>query len=53
MRNLLQEFQRVQGRRPTILGMREHIFTGRSALKILDTKVASLCTETRQLIDVF
>ncbi|XP_075498077.1 putative callose synthase 8 isoform X2 [Primulina tabacum] len=28
MRNLLQEFQRVQGRRPTILGMREHIFTG-------------------------
>ncbi|XP_022877407.1 putative callose synthase 8 isoform X2 [Olea europaea var. sylvestris] len=29
MRNLLQEFIRVQGRRPpTIIGMREHIFTG-------------------------
>ncbi|PIN16654.1 1,3-beta-glucan synthase/callose synthase catalytic subunit [Handroanthus impetiginosus] len=29
MRNLLQEFQRVQrGSHPTILGMREHIFTG-------------------------
>ncbi|PON83360.1 Glycosyl transferase [Trema orientale] len=29
MRNLLQEFLRCQGRRPpTILGLREHIFTG-------------------------
>ncbi|XP_057451528.1 putative callose synthase 8 isoform X2 [Lotus japonicus] len=29
MRNLLQEFHRRQGRRPpTILGLREHIFTG-------------------------
>lgn len=30
MRNLLQEFHRCQGRRPpTVLGLREHIFTGR------------------------
>lgn len=30
MRNVLQEFLRHQGtHRPTILGMREHIFTGR------------------------
>jgi callose synthase len=29
MRNLLQEFLRNRGRRPpTILGLREHIFTG-------------------------
>lgn len=30
MRNLLQEFNRDHGiRRPTILGVREHVFTGR------------------------
>lgn len=30
MRNLLQEFLQNHGRRPpTILGLREHIFTGR------------------------
>jgi hypothetical protein len=30
MRNLLQEFHRDHGiRRPTILGVREHVFTGR------------------------
>ncbi|KAF3442292.1 hypothetical protein FNV43_RR16208 [Rhamnella rubrinervis] len=29
MRNLLQEFHRCQGRRPpTVLGLREHVFTG-------------------------
>ncbi|KAM7498543.1 hypothetical protein LguiA_022957 [Lonicera macranthoides] len=28
MRNVLQEFVQHQGRRPTILGLREHIFTG-------------------------
>lgn len=33
MRNLLQEFLKCQGRRPpTILGLREHIFTERSDL---------------------
>jgi callose synthase len=31
MRNLLQEFLTVHGvRHPSILGVREHIFTGRS-----------------------
>jgi len=31
MRNLLEEFNEDHGvRRPTILGVREHIFTGRS-----------------------
>lgn len=30
MRNLLQEFLKEHGvRKPTILGLREHIFTGR------------------------
>ncbi|KAF5950988.1 hypothetical protein HYC85_012981 [Camellia sinensis] len=29
MRNVLQEFLQHQGRPPTILGLREHIFTGR------------------------
>lgn len=30
MRNLLEEFHRDHGiRRPTILGVREHVFTGR------------------------
>jgi len=35
MRNVLEEFRkRRSGRRkPTILGIREHIFTGRSALR--------------------
>lgn len=32
MRNVLGEFLKKSGRRePTILGLREHIFTGRSA----------------------
>ena len=32
MRNVLEEFHKDHhgGRRPTILGLREHIFTGRS-----------------------
>lgn len=34
MRNVLQEFVRHQGRQPTILGLREHIFTGRLVLWI-------------------
>lgn len=29
MRNVLEEFLKRQRRRPTILGLREHIFTGR------------------------
>jgi callose synthase len=29
MRNLLEEFLNEGGRPPSILGMREHIFTGR------------------------
>lgn len=37
IRNILQEFLKHSGRRPpTILGMREHIFTGRSASKNCD-----------------
>lgn len=33
MRNVLEEFRKGRGqRKPTILGLREHIFTGRSAL---------------------
>lgn len=33
MRNLLEEFDQIHGRnRPTILGVREHVFTGRYVL---------------------
>lgn len=36
MRNILQEFLNNRGHRPpTIIGMREHIFTGRLLSKIL------------------
>ncbi|KAG5621396.1 hypothetical protein H5410_006614 [Solanum commersonii] len=44
MRNILQEFLKDSVRRPpTILGMREHIFTGRSASKNLFLLLLDLC----------
>lgn len=42
MRNLLQEFLRP--RPPTIIGMREHIFTGRLGPKKFDVKLVSSCS---------
>lgn len=45
MRNLLQEFLRPQRRSPpTIIGMREHVFTGRLGPKKFDVKVVSSCS---------
>lgn len=36
MRNLVEEFRRDHGiRPPTILGVREHVFTGRSGMSFL------------------
>ncbi|KAK3011390.1 hypothetical protein RJ639_012460, partial [Escallonia herrerae] len=43
MRNVLQEFQRNKGRQPpTILGLREHIFTGRFLCCLIICCVSSL-----------
>lgn len=48
MRNLLQEFLRRQGRRPpTILGLREHIFTGRLVSPKLKKKKKPHCDDNR------
>lgn len=40
MRNVLEEFLKTHRgqRRPTILGLREHIFTGRSVFSVLGFK---------------
>lgn len=41
MRNLLEEFYGNHGlRHPTILGVREHVFTGRSDITIIVITIA-------------
>lgn len=43
MRNILEEFHRVHHgkRRPTILGLREHIFTGRFVIVVMFHKLVN------------
>lgn len=44
MRNLLEEFCGNHGlRRPTILGVREHVFTGRLSISILSETYFLMC----------
>ena len=45
MRNLLEEFNESHGvRPPTILGVREHIFTGRCVFKLYSVIYIVFCS---------
>lgn len=57
MRNLLQEFQGNHGLRPpTILGVREHVFTGRFVFVFLQTLirfVALVISLNNSVMDIY
>lgn len=50
MRNVLEEFLKRQRRRPTILGLREHIFTGRFVIPFEELTDTIITFIIRQLI---